>query len=168
MILFLKMCTTPTQNDYPPIWEFCCSAPGWRFRVGDPQKMGFFSSSQNDLVLSRGSNERPLSRIRALPPTPALRAFSCYAPGWRFRVGGPRKMGLRAETNLYWKRNAFSHFRPRAHLAHSTIYRFFAHLPHQMHIFAPTYPPTSKRHGRCRKKAPGKYPPPRAAQKEPK
>ena len=82
-------------------------APGWRFRVGGPRKMGFFGSSEYDLVPSRASIERRLSRIRALPPTPPLRAFSCYAPGWRFRVGGPRKMGLRAETNLYWKRNAF-------------------------------------------------------------
>ena len=117
--------------------------------------------------LPGAQNERPPSRIRALPPTPALRTFSYYAPGWRFRVGCPRKMGLRAETHLYCKRNAFSHFRPRAHLAHSTIYLFFAHLPHQMHIFAPTYPPTSKRHGRCRKKAPGKYPPHERPKKSP-
>ena len=62
----------------------------------------------------------------------------------------------------------FSHFRPRAHLARSTIYLFFVHLARQMRIFAPSYPPISKRRGRCRKSPPGKYPPPRAAQKWPK
>ena len=56
--------------------------------------MDFFGSSKYDIVLARASNERPLSRIGALPPTLPLRAFSCYARGSRFPVGGPREMGF--------------------------------------------------------------------------
>ena len=73
---------------------FVVVPPGWRFRVRGPRKMAFFGASQHDLVPGRGSNERPLSRIRALSPTPPLRTLPSYAPGWRFRVGGPRKMGV--------------------------------------------------------------------------
>ena len=45
---------------------FVVVAPGWRFRLGGPQKTGFFGSSRDVLMSSRGSNERPLSRIRLI------------------------------------------------------------------------------------------------------
>ena len=55
-------------------------APRWRFRVGGLQKMGFFGTSQCDLIPSQGSNERPLSRIRPLASNTALRQLSPRAP----------------------------------------------------------------------------------------
>ena len=81
---YLKMRTTPTQNDGRPIWDFCCRAPGWRFRVGGPQKMGFFGTSQNDLILHRAQTSDPCGGFGPSPPTRPCASFPPGLPGGDF------------------------------------------------------------------------------------
>ena len=73
---FLKCAPLPHKTITPQSRPFCCSAvfchPCRRFAL--------FASSNFVFIPLRGSNERPLSRIRLSPPTPAPLLLSSGAP----------------------------------------------------------------------------------------
>ena len=77
-ILFLKMCTTPSQNDHGEIRDFCCRAPGWRFRVGGPQQIAFFASCNLSSFVRGAETNDPCRGFAS--PRPAL-ILSCFPPG---------------------------------------------------------------------------------------
>ena len=64
---FLKCAPLPHKTITAQSRLFCCSAV-----LSDPyRRFGLFASSNFVFISLRGSNERPLSRIRLSPPTPA-------------------------------------------------------------------------------------------------
>ena len=70
------MCTTPSQNDGPPISALCCCA----VFCHPYRRIALFAFSNFVFIPSRGSNERPLSRIRLSRPNPASLLLSSRAP----------------------------------------------------------------------------------------